>query len=56
MAKKNRPLYDPELYLRDKRAAKVNKALMKSPGAGRVAVKPFKKTIRPATSAKKGSK
>lgn len=35
-------------------ARKANLKTMKKPGAGRVALMPIKKTIRPATSAKKG--
>ena len=37
-------------------AREARKKLMKKPGAGRAALMPIKKTIRPATSAKKGSK
>jgi hypothetical protein len=37
-----------------KDARKANMKTMKKPGAGRVALTPIKKTIRPATSAKKG--
>lgn len=40
--------------LANRQSAKANQTLMKSPGAGRAAVKPIKKTIRPAMSAKKG--
>jgi hypothetical protein len=39
-----------------KDAREARKKLMKKPGAGRAALMPIKKTIRPATSAKKGSK
>lgn len=38
----------------EKDARKANLKTMKKPGAGRVALTPIKKTIRPATSAKKG--
>jgi hypothetical protein len=39
-----------------KDAREASKKLMKKPGAGRAALMPIKKTIRPAKSAKKGSK
>ena len=38
----------------EKDARKASMKIMKKPGAGRVALTPIKKTIRPATSAKKG--
>lgn len=38
----------------EKDARKASMKTMKKPGAGRVALTPIKKTIRPATSAKKG--
>lgn len=38
----------------EKDARKASLKTMKKPGAGRVALTPIKKTIRPATSAKKG--
>ena len=38
----------------EKNARKASLKAMKKPGAGRVALTPIKKTIRPATSAKKG--
>jgi hypothetical protein len=39
-----------------KDAREASKKLMKKPGAGRAALMPIKKTIRPTKSAKKGSK
>jgi hypothetical protein len=38
----------------EKDARKASMKTMKKPGAGRAALTPIKKTVRPATSAKKG--